>query len=142
MTQAKTVAVVGLLLLVPAILIVRYMNDFSRLKDVEVGSTPVQPGTISKLVFTNKRSSKVDFVLRCHFKVRSGGAPLFSGVVVLPPNATVEFDVNPDLAGRALPGIIANKSCEAVWQGPFGIERSAWWVSWQYGKPAYKTSFQ
>jgi hypothetical protein len=141
MTKAKTVAVIGLVLLVPAFLIVRYMNDFSRLKRVEIGSTPVQPGAISKLVFTNKASSKVEFVLRCHFKVRSGGPPLFSQVVVLPPNGSVEFDVNPDLAGRELPRIIANKSCEAVWRGPFGIERSAWWVSWQYGKPAYQTTF-
>lgn len=142
MTKLKTVAVIGLILLAPTFLIVRYMNDFSRLKRVEIGSTPVQLGAISKVVFTNNLSSKVEFVLRCYFNARSEGKVLLSNIIVLPPNASVEFDVNPELSGRNLPRMIANKSCKAVWRGPFGIERSAWWVRWQYGRPADKDTFE
>jgi hypothetical protein len=80
-------------------------------------------------------------MLRCHFKVRSDGKELFAKAISLPPNGSVEFDVNPDLAGRELPRMIANKACEAIWQGPFGIKRSAWWLSWEYGRPARKITF-
>jgi hypothetical protein len=124
------------------LLVFRYVNDFSRLKRVEVGNTPIQPGTISKIVFTNNQSSKVEFMLRCHFKVRSDGKALFAEAISLPPNGSVEFDVNPDLADRELPRMIANKACEAIWQGPFGIKRSAWWVSWEFGRPARKVTFE
>jgi hypothetical protein len=142
MTKTKIIAVLGFVLLVAVFFVVRYSSEFSRIKRVDVGSTPLQPDSIGKVVFSNRDGSKVNFVLRCFHKVRAEGKPLFSEVVSLPPNGSVEFDVNPELADRELPRMVANKSCEAVWRGPFGIERSAWWVNWQYGRPAYKTRFE
>ncbi len=117
------------------------MKDFSRVKQVEIANTPIEPGTISKVLFTNTASKKVDFIVNCHFKVRADGKPLFVGNISLPPNGSLEFDVNPELSGRELPRIIASKACEGVWQGPFGMKRSVWWVSWEYGRPAHKVSF-
>jgi hypothetical protein len=142
MTKTKTLTLFGLVVSVVAFVIALHIKDFSRLKKVEIGNTPIQLGTLSKIVFTNNQSSKVDFLLRCHFKVRSDGKALFSENVSLAPKSSVEFDVNPGLPVGELPRMIANKSCEAVWRGPFGIERSAWWVSWQYGRPAYKVNFE
>jgi hypothetical protein len=141
MSKSRNLAIVALLVLTAAFFAVRYMNDFSRLKKVEIGNTPFQPGTISQVVLTNNQSSKVDVMLHCYFKVRSGGNALFSQAVHLPATGRAEFDVNPELAGRELPRIVANKACEAIWQGPFGIKLSAWWLVWEYGRPAYKVSF-
>ncbi|MFC5499303.1 SURF1 family cytochrome oxidase biogenesis protein [Caenimonas terrae] len=138
--HAKVLAVLGIAAVAAASMVVRYQNEFSRLQQVEVGSTPLQPGSLGQLVFRNDSASRIAMLLHCHDKVRAGGKPLFSGAVVLPPNASVQFDVNPEYAGR-VPPIIREKSCEAVWRGPFGIERSAWWVTWRPMQSAHKTTF-
>jgi len=141
MTKTKIFALVGMSLLIPALFVIRYINEFSRIKTVEIGNTPIELGTVSKVVLTNTQTKKAEFVLQCYFKVRSDGKPLFIQRVSIPPNGSIDFDVNPELLGKELPRMIAHKACEAIWQGPFGIERSAWWVSWQYSKPARKVNF-
>ena len=142
MSKTKTLSLLGILLLTIALFAARYMKDIARVQGVEAGNTPLQLGTIQKLVFTNNQSSKVQCMLYCHFKVRSDGKALFSETVTIQPNSSIEFDVNPELSGRELPGIIANKACEAIWHGPFGLKRSAWWVTWEYGQPARKVVFK
>jgi surfeit locus 1 family protein len=138
--HGKIVVALGLVVLAAALLVLHYVNEFSRLKRVEIGNTPSGPSMLAKVVFRNDSSSKIEFPLRCHYKARSSGKALFSDVVVLPPNGSVELDVNPEHAGR-IPAMVANKSCEAIWRGPFGIERSAWWVSWEHGKPSSKSIY-
>ena len=142
MSKTKILALIGILLLALALFSVKHMKDFARVKDVEIGSTPLQPGNVQKIIFTNNQSSRVRFTLDCHFKVRSDGKVLFSETITLLPNSSMEFDVNPELSGRELPRIVANKACEAIWHGPFGMKRSAWWVSWEYGKLAHKVVFK
>jgi len=141
MTRKTYFALLAIGVSIAVFIVVRAMIDFSRVKRVEIGTTALQPGTISKVVLKNNQSSQVDFILHCYFKVRSDGRPLFSEKVSLPPEGSAQFDVHPDLAGKELPRIVANRACEAVWQGPLGIKRSAWWFAWEYGKPAYQVNF-
>jgi hypothetical protein len=35
--------------------------------------------------------------------------------------------------------MIADKSCEATWRGPFGIACRAWSVRWEYGQRTRKS---
>lgn len=141
MPKTKTLAILGAVILMVSIVVIRYMNDFSRLKQVEISNTPIQLGTISNFVLANNQSSEVKFMLHCYFNVRSDGKPLFTKAIRLAPNTSMEFNVYPEISGAELPRIIPNKACEAVWQGPFGIRRSAWWVSSEYGKPVQKANF-
>lgn len=137
--HAKVLAALGLITVVAASVVLHYRSEFSRLKQVGIGSTPHQPGSLEKLVFKNNSSSKIEFLLRCHHKARDGEI-LFSRAIVLPPNASVEFGVHPEHADQ-LPRIVRDKSCEAIWRGPLGIERSAWWANWRYRKSAHKSTF-
>ncbi len=141
MPKTKTFVIFGIAVLTAATVIFRYMNDFSRLKKVEIGTTPIALGTISNVVLTNNQSSKVDFTLHCYPKVRSGGKEYFAENIHIPPNGSVEFNANPELSGLELPRMIPNKACEAVWHGPLGIRRSAWWLSWQYFKAPHKVAY-
>jgi hypothetical protein len=139
MTKAKTFTALVLILLVGLSVLLHYRNDFARLQRVEIEGTPVEPGTLGKIVLRNTSSSRIEFPLRCYFKQGSDGKPLFSEVVVLRPHDSVEFDLNPEHAGRELPRMVANKACEATWRGPFGMVHSAWWVRWEFRKPPRKS---
>ena len=134
--------ILGAAVLIAAFIVTRYMNDFSRVRRVEIVDIPAQEGGLGKVLLSNNQSSKVEFALHCYFKVRSDGKALFTESISIPPKGSVEFDVNPELVGKELPRIIANKACEAIWQGPFGIKRSAWWLSWQYRRPTHKAEFR
>jgi len=63
-----------------------------------------------------------------------------SGLRLLLPDESREFDVHPDLSPGNLPSALANKTCTALWQGPFGIERRAWRAHWQYARPTGRVS--
>jgi hypothetical protein len=142
MSRTRIFAILGIVLVTTAFFAVGYMRDYARVKAVLIGNSPFEAGTIPRIILTNNQPSKVEFQLACHFKVRSAGKALLSETLTLPPNGSMEFDVNPELQGRALPRMVANKACEAIWQGPFKIKRSAWWVTWSYGKPAHKVVFE
>jgi hypothetical protein len=141
MTKSKTLLLTSIILMVVGFFTLRYMRDFTRVKNIEVGSTPFEPGIASKVVFTNTSSSKVEFLVECYGKIKAGGNPIFTTTISMPPKQSIEFDVNPELAGRELPRIIGNKGCEALWRGPFQIKRSAWWLHWEYSKPTYKVEY-
>lgn len=138
MTRARAIILLVLAVLAAAFVALRYVNDFSRVKRIAVGDTPLQLGTLNKVVLRNPSSSQVEFRMRCHQKL-GDGRPLFSQVVVVPARASVEFDVNPEYAGREPPPMIANKGCEATWRDPFGKERSAWEIRWEYGQRTHKS---
>lgn len=138
MSKARTFAALVILLMAAAFVYLHYRNQFARVQRVEVESTPPVPGTLNRFIFRNHSSKKAEFALRCYVNTRIEGRLRFSQAVVLPPNASVEVDVFPEFAGRALPRMIENRACLAVWRGPFGSERQAWWVNWQPIKPPRK----
>jgi hypothetical protein len=137
MTKTKAFIALGLALLVAAYFLLQYRNDFARINRVEITNASVRPDTLPNILLTNNSSGKVEFPLRCYHKVGSG-KPLFTKVVVLQPGASVEFNVNPEHADRPLPSLVASKGCEAIWRGPFGMERVAWQFDWQFGRPMRK----
>jgi hypothetical protein len=55
MSKTKTLSLLGILLLTIALFAARYMKDIARVQGVEAGNTPLQLGTIQKLVFTNNQ---------------------------------------------------------------------------------------
>ena len=137
MKRSTIVLLAASTLVLGASVVVHALNDFARVQDAGIGNTPIARDTLSRIVITNNASKKIAFHLRCDHKVQARGEQ-FSAFHVLQPRASVEVDVNPELAGRELPRMIADKSCEATWRGPLGISCRAWRVDWTYGKPAHK----
>lgn len=117
--------------------VIHDLNDFARVQNAEIGNTPIERGTLSRVVITNNSAQKIAFKLRCDYKVQPRGEQ-FSRFVVLQPRASVEVDVHPELDGLELPRIIPSKACEATWHGPFGIACRAWSARWEYGKRTHK----
>lgn len=138
MTKTKIFTALALLVLAAVFTALHYRTAFYRVQRVQVEGTSTQQSLSTKLLLRNNSSGKIEFPLHCYGKIRPGEKPLFSQVVVLQPKASLEFDVYPELAGREMPRMIADRACEAVWQGPFGIERGAWQVRWQ-GRSVHKT---
>lgn len=138
MNSWVTRILIGLLLLAGAGLGLRWARQFTRVQQVQVGHTPLQLGTVNRITLTNPASSKVEFLLRCYVNTHEEGPVAPTEKIVLQPQETREFDVHPELTPAKLPVAIANKSCTAVWQGPFGLERRAWWAHWQYFRPTRK----
>lgn len=138
MSKTAIKVLAALAAVVVALIGIRYNNQFKRISQVEIGSTPIQLGTINRVVFTNKTSSKIDFLLRCYVNTHEEGRIFPMEKMVLLPNESREFDVHPEFSPGNLPPMIANMTCTGIWQGPFGIERKAWRAHWQYGRPTAK----
>lgn len=136
-TARLALSLAGLVLLVGLAWVVHQLNDFARVQNAEVGSTPFERGKISKVVVTNNTAKNIAFRLRCDHKVRPRGE-LLSRNMLLQPRTFAEIDVNPELAGEPLPAMIADKSCEATWYGPLGTTCRAWTLRWTYAKPTRK----
>jgi hypothetical protein len=120
----------GIAFLAVASFTVYHLNDFARVQAAGIGASPAEPGTLSRVVITNEASKRIAFQLRCD--------PQEPRSHVLLPRESLEVDVHPELAGKEMPRMIADRKCEATWRGPFGITCRAWNARWQYGKPARK----
>lgn len=135
--RAATILLV-LLAALAAVLAFRWNQQFKRVEQVGVGTTPIQLGTLSRMTLTNPSSSPVALELRCHMNTHEEGRAAPAEKLVLQAQETREFDVYPEHAAGNLPPAIANKTCTALWHGPFGWELRAWRVMWQYARPPSK----
>jgi hypothetical protein len=119
---------------------IHYYNQFKRVQRIEVGTTNLEIGTISRITLTNQSSSKVEFVLRCYNNTHEEGRVFPTERIVITTREMLEFEVYPDLQPSRLPPAIANRTCTAFWQGPFGYERRAWRAHWQYFRQTAKVT--
>jgi hypothetical protein len=117
-----------------------FNQQFSRVKQVEVGNTALQLGVVNRIVLTNKASGKAEFLLRCYLNSHEEGMASLVVTIKLAPNESQEVDVYPDLSPGNLPRAIANKTCVAFWKGPLGIQRRAWRANWQYFRATWKSA--
>lgn len=138
MSRRATIALLIALAVLAAVLGFRWQQQFKRLQQVAIGTTPIQLGTISRMTLSNPSSSKVEWELRCYVNTHEQGQPAPAERLTLLPQETREFDLYPEHAADKLPVAIANKTCTALWRGPFGWERRAWRVMWQYARPPSK----
>jgi hypothetical protein len=140
MRRAPTIAIIAAVAILTVALGVRYARQFKRVQAVEVGTTPLQLGTISRIVLTNNSTSKVEFLFRCYNNTHEEGRTFPSKTIALAPSETRDFDVYPELQPTNLPTAIGNRTCTAVWKGPFGYERRAWRAHWQYFRATAKVA--
>jgi hypothetical protein len=140
MPRLLSLAIIATIVVVSAALGIHYYKQFKRVQGVEVGTTSLQLGIVNRVVFTNQSSSNVEFLLRCYNNTHEEGRIFPSTKIVITAREAIEFDVYPDLQANNLPPAIANRTCTAVWQGPFGYERRAWRAHWQYFRPTAKVT--
>lgn len=139
MTAGRAAAVLLVLLAaVATVLGLRWNQQFKRVQQVELGATPFELGTLNRMTLQNTSSSRVELELRCFVGPRDGRNPSPVEKLVLLPQETREFQVYAEHANGNLPRMLPVKHCLAVWQGPFGWERTAWRVIWLYSKPPQK----
>lgn len=135
--RAATILLV-LLAALAAVLGFRWNQQFKRVQQIVVGTTPIQLGTLNRMTLTNPSSSPVQLELRCNVGPREV-SPAAPGVkLVLQPQETSEFQVYPEHAQGQLPAILPNKACTALWHGPLGWDRRAWQVQWEYARQPHK----
>lgn len=114
----------------------------NRAKQVLVRGEVTKPGAVNRVVLQNASFQPVNLTLRCHQKKSdSASTALFQTTVRVKERNDLVLDIHPELAGKPLPIRIANRQCEAFWRGPFGIEKSVWWIDWSFGRPAQKMVF-